>query len=163
MADNNEKNIMYWYSKLSSKLGQLKKLARILGGVDKNVIYPDEEIFLISLLKLISQKMASKGAWLSGTISQPGDYEQMLAYKCLKDSEKIGLARKLAEKMISLSLEIDVKTIDSHSTAEELILLYNQKINDVFSLNDEFAELLKIVVKDLDKEMKTNDKDVYIG
>lgn len=165
MADKTEeKNIEYWHSKLSSKLPELKYIVRAFGGWDKKIIYQDEETFLAYLLKLISQTLSSRGGWLSAVVLQPSDYEQMMAYKCLKENDKLNDTKKLAEKMISLSLKLDLKRIDSHSTKDELIAAYKDAVKDFFSFESEYKGLLKTVFEDMTKSTeKQKEKDVYIG
>ena len=116
MADKNEdKNAGYWHDKLASKLPDLKLIVSRFGGIDKTMFFPDEETFLVTILRMISQRIASRADWLAGVVSQPAGYEQMLAYKYLKEKERLTEVRKLVERMIALSLRIDIIVMDSHS------------------------------------------------
>ncbi len=164
MADKNEdKNAQYWDEKLASKLPDLKSVVRMFGAVNKNAVFPDEETFLVDLLRMISQRIGSRADWLAGAISQPNSYEQMLAYKYLKESEKLTETRKLAEKMIALALRIDISVMDSKSKKDDLIELYKNITDDIFSMETEYINVTKFVLENLEKDKDTKEKDVYIG
>ena len=164
MADKNEdKNAGYWYDKLASKLPDLKLVVSRFGGIDKTTFFPDEETFLVTILRMISQRISSRADWLASVVSQPVSYEQMLVYKYLKEKERLTEVRKLVERMIALSLRIDIIVMDSHSKKEDLIALYKKIINDVFSVEAEYVDITKFVLENLEKKSETKEKDVYIG
>ncbi len=164
MADKkDDQNLEYWREKMAGKLPDLKYLLRAVGGFDKNISYPDEETFLITVLRLIAQRLGTNAEWLSSAISQPNGYEQMLAYRYLKDAERLTETRKLAERMIALAFQIDTCILNLHAEKDELVTLYNKIIKDVFSLESEYIGITKFILDNLEKNSETKEKDVYIG
>lgn len=163
MADKTDDELKRYYDKFSKKMKDLKYVMQLSDYSSKEHAFFGDEAFLRSVLNAMSIRLSNHSTWLSMAISQPATYEHMLTYKCLKDREKLGDAKKLVEDTMALYLDIDLTLLDPKADSEHMIDAYNRNIDKFFALSKEYISIIETVQEGIKKETGKNEKDVYIG
>jgi hypothetical protein len=164
MEDKEKYNDFYYYvNKFSKKLKNLKEVIRTIGAQNKDFRFPDEESFLLEILRTLSNRLASESSWLSAVISQPNTYLQILAYNYLKKKDKLNEAKKLVEKILTLVLELDTTTLELKPQKNKLIEFYNKVVDRAFELNEEYITFAEMILDEIKNDKSKKEKDVYIG
>ena len=167
MADKTDlhKNFNYYYKKFSKELPDIKYFYWLTESPEhKDDVFYDEKTFFTFMLGKVTDRASSMAGYLTSISSQPSSYGAMLAYKCLKEKNKLETAMTLADKYIILafSLSNNFRLRDSYDRAA-MISAYNEAIKTLLTLEKESSEIFDEVVDGLKNAKSSKNKDVYIG